>query len=88
MGRSSLRAMTEACKAVLVAGVPARFGQSVWDAVGTVTAGRRKGLFYDEQASKAELLLFSERCALMGRQRMAKPNTAFNKESSQADSGS
>eukprot|EP00913_Durusdinium_trenchii_P012942 g12153.t1 len=42
--------MTEACKAVLVAGVPARFGQSVWDAVGTVTAGRRKGLFYDEQA--------------------------------------
>ena len=42
------RAMTEARSApVFVSRTPARFGQSVWDAVGMTSC---RGLFYDEQA--------------------------------------
>ena len=48
MRRALVRAMTEARSApVFVASTPARFGQSVWDAVGLTSC---RGLFYDEQA--------------------------------------
>jgi hypothetical protein len=48
MRRTLARAMTEARSApVFVSRTPARFGQSVWDAVGMTSC---RGLFYDEQA--------------------------------------
>lgn len=56
MRRALIRAMTEARSApVLVASTPARFGQSVWDAVGLASC---RGLFYDEQAVELDTSFF------------------------------
>lgn len=52
MRRTLARAMTEARSApVFVSRTPARFGQSVWDAVGMTSC---RGLFYDEQVVVAK----------------------------------